>query len=80
MRGMNSNQTQKQINSYADQKYKYGFETFIESERPKKGLSEDTIKFISKIKNFEKNLKIDPLLKNWSQMEISISSSPDAHT
>ena len=31
--------------------YKYGFVTDIESERPKKGLDEDIIKFISKKKN-----------------------------
>ena len=44
---MSIEQTQKEINSYADQNYKYGFETDIESERPKKGLDEDIIKFIS---------------------------------
>ena len=44
---MNSEQTQKQIGNYADQNYKYGFETLIESERSEKGLNEDTIKFIS---------------------------------
>ena len=44
---MNSQQTQKQIDDYADQNYKYGFETLIESERSEKGLNEDTIKFIS---------------------------------
>ena len=44
---MNLEQTQKQIENYADQNYKYGFETLIESERSEKGLNEDTIKFIS---------------------------------
>ena len=44
---MNLQQTQKQIDDYADQNYKYGFETLIESERSEKGLNEDTIKFIS---------------------------------
>nr|WP_314259775.1 Fe-S cluster assembly protein SufB [uncultured Devosia sp.] len=32
-------------------KYKYGFETDIESEKAPKGLSEDTVRFISKKKN-----------------------------
>ena len=31
---MNLIQTQKQINAYANQKYKYGFETVIESDKP----------------------------------------------
>src|ERR1700749_509181 len=31
--------------------YKYGFETEIESERAPKGLSEDTVRFISEKKN-----------------------------
>ena len=44
---MNSEQTQKQIGDYAEQNYKYGFETLIESERPEKGLNEDTINYIS---------------------------------
>ena len=44
---MNSEQTQKQIGNYADQSYKYGFETIIDSERPEKGLNENTIKYIS---------------------------------
>ena len=33
-----------------DNSYKYGFFTDIETDRPKKGLNEDTIKFISKKK------------------------------
>src|SRR5687768_6577942 len=32
-------------------KYKYGFETDIESDKSPKGLSEDTVRFISKKKN-----------------------------
>ena len=49
---MNSEQTQtfKEIDSYIDKSYKYGFVTDIESDRPTKGLNEDTIKFISKKK------------------------------
>src|SRR2546428_3829759 len=31
--------------------YKYGFETLIESEKAPKGLSEDTVRFISEKKN-----------------------------
>ena len=46
---MNSNPTLDP--SLLDNEYKYGFVTDIESERPKKGLNEDTIKFISKKKN-----------------------------
>ena len=44
---MNIDQVQKKIDNYANQKYKYGFETIIESERPEKGLNEDIIRFIS---------------------------------
>ena len=68
---MNSDQTQKQIGNYADQKYKYGFETFIESERPKKGLNEDTIKFIS-AKKKEPQWMLDWRLKSfekWKTMQ-----------
>ena len=36
--------------SYSDKSYKYGFVTDIESDRPAKGLNEDTIKFISQKK------------------------------
>ena len=32
-------------------KYKYGFETDIESDKAPKGLSEDTVRFISAKKN-----------------------------
>ena len=44
---MNSSKVQNQIDSYAQNKYKYGFETKIELERPEKGLNENTIKYIS---------------------------------
>ena len=45
------NETNQTLNKYAQDKYKYGFVTEIESDRPKKGLDEETIKFISKKKN-----------------------------
>ncbi|MDC6448298.1 Fe-S cluster assembly protein SufB [Alphaproteobacteria bacterium] len=44
-------QTTDTLDQFAKDKYKYGFVTDIESDRPKKGLNEDTIKFISKKKN-----------------------------
>ena len=43
---MNS-ETNQTLDKYAQDKYKYGFETKIELERPKKGLNEDTINYIS---------------------------------
>ena len=48
---MNSSKVQSQIDSYAQNNYKYGFETKIEIERPEKGLNKNTIKFISSKKN-----------------------------
>ena len=48
---MNSDQNLAQIDSYLDKPYKYGFVTDLESDRPAKGLNEDTIKFISQKKN-----------------------------
>ena len=48
---MSIEQTQKEINKFSEQSYKYGFETIIESERPKKGLNEGTINYISSKKN-----------------------------
>ena len=68
---MNSGETQKQIGNYADQKYKYGFETLIESERCEKGLNEDTIKFIS-AKKREPKWVLDWRLKSfekWKTMQ-----------
>ena len=44
-------ETTRTLDKYAQDKYKYGFVTEIESDRPKKGLDEETIKFISKKKN-----------------------------
>ena len=41
----------KTIENLNKDKYKYGFVTDIDSERPKKGLDENTIKFISNKKN-----------------------------
>ena len=68
---MNSGQTQtlKQLDSYIDKSYKYGFVTDLESDRPAKGLNEDTIKFISKKKFVDSNrIKLDEkLLKNYYQ-------------
>ena len=43
-------ETSQTLDKYAQDKYKYGFVTNIESERPKKGLDEEVIKFISKKK------------------------------
>ena len=63
---MNSEQTQKQIDDYADQNYKYGFETLIESERSEKGLNEDTIKFIS-AKKKEPQWMLDWRLKTFAK-------------
>jgi Fe-S cluster assembly protein SufB len=45
------NETSQTLDKYAQDKYKYGFVTEIESDRPKKGLDEEIIKFISKKKN-----------------------------
>ncbi|MDB0003784.1 Fe-S cluster assembly protein SufB [Alphaproteobacteria bacterium] len=44
-------ETTKTLDKYVQDKYKYGFVTVIESDRPKKGLDEETIKFISQKKN-----------------------------
>ena len=63
---MNSQQIQKQIDDYADQNYKYGFETLIESERSEKGLNEDTIKFIS-AKKKEPQWMLDWRLKSFAK-------------
>ena len=47
---MNS-ETLDTLDAYSKNKYKYGFVTEIDNEKAKKGLSEDTIKFISSKKN-----------------------------
>ncbi len=44
-------ETSQTLDKYAQDKYKYGFVTDIDSDRPKKGLNEKIIKFISKKKN-----------------------------
>ena len=44
-------ETTETLDKHAQKKYKYGFVTDIDSDRPKKGLSEETIKFISNKKN-----------------------------
>ena len=73
-------ETTNTLDKYAKDTYKYGFVTDIESERPKKGLNEDTIKFISKKKNepewmlswrldcYKKWLKMDQ--PRWPNLEI----------
>jgi len=43
--------TVNNINKISAQQYKQGFITELETERPEKGLSEDTIRYISKKKN-----------------------------
>ena len=67
---MNSELTNKEIDSFSSEKYKYGFETHIESERSEKGLSENTIKYISSKKN-EPKWMLDWRLKSfekWKKM------------
>ena len=44
-------ETIQALDKYAKDKYKYGFVTNIDSDRPKKGLNEEIIKFISQKKN-----------------------------
>src|SRR5262245_63287332 len=44
-------ETVEQVRRIDIDQYKYGFETLIESEKAEKGLSEDTIRFISGKKN-----------------------------
>ena len=46
-----NSETLNTLDTYSKNKYKYGFVTDIDSEKPKKGLNEDTIKFISLKKN-----------------------------
>jgi len=46
-----SRDTVEQVRDLADEKYKYGFVTDIESETAPKGLDEDTVRFISAKKN-----------------------------
>ncbi len=44
-------ETSQTLDKYAQDKYKYGFVTNIDTDRPKKGLDEEIIKFISQKKN-----------------------------
>ncbi|MFL5030505.1 MAG: Fe-S cluster assembly protein SufB, partial [Xanthobacteraceae bacterium] len=44
-------ETVDQVRRIDVDQYKYGFETLIESEKAPKGLSEDTVRFISAKKN-----------------------------
>ena len=44
-------QTLETVNKYSSNKYKYGFVTDIDSEKPKKGINEQTISYISSKKN-----------------------------
>ena len=44
-------ETSQTLDKYAQDKYKYGFVTEIDSDKPEKGLNEKTINFISKKKN-----------------------------
>ncbi len=62
---MNS-ETLNTLDSYSKNKYKYGFVTEIDDEKSKKGLNEDTIKFISLKKN-EPNWMLDWRLKAYSK-------------
>ena len=47
---MNQESETEMLKEYAEQEYKYGFVTDIESETLPPGLNEDVIKFISKKK------------------------------
>ena len=62
---MNS-ETLNTLDTYSKNKYKYGFVTDIDSEKPQKGLNEDTIKFISLKKN-EPDWMLDWRLKAFSK-------------
>ena len=62
---MNS-ETLSTLDSYSKNKYKYGFVTEIDDEKPKKGLNEDTIKYISLKKN-EPVWMLDWRLKAYSK-------------
>ena len=52
-------ETTETLDKYAKDKYKYGFVTEIDSDRPQKGLSENIIKYISKKKNADKSRSAD---------------------
>ena len=68
---MSIEQTQKEIDNFADQSYKYGFETIIDSDRPEKGINEEIIKYIS-AKKKEPQWMLDWRLKSfekWKTMD-----------
>ena len=68
---MSSQKTIDQLNDYDEKSYKYGFITDIDTERPKKGLDVNTIKFISKKKN-EPTWMLDWRIQSfekWKKME-----------
>ena len=68
---MKNQSNQKKIGDLANKKYKYGFETIIESEKPKKGLTEETVKYIS-LKKDEPEWMLEWRLKSfkkWQTME-----------
>ncbi len=59
-------ETLDKLDSYSKNKYKYGFVTDIDSDKPKKGLNEETIKFISTKKN-EPEWMLDWRLNSFSK-------------
>ena len=63
-------ETSQTLDKYAQDKYKYGFITEIDSDRPKKGLDEKIIKFISQKKKEPEwmlNWRLD-CYKKWLKM------------
>ena len=63
-------ETSQTLDKYAQDKYKYGFVTEIDSDRPKKGLDEKIIKFISQKKKEPEwmlNWRLD-CYKKWLKM------------
>ena len=63
--------SQKKLQEIANREYQYGFKTEIESDVFKKGLSEDTIRKISKLKNepeFMLNFRLKAY-RHWLTME-----------
>ena len=63
-------ETSQTLNKYAQEKYKYGFITEIDSDRPEKGIDEKIIKFISQKKKEPQwmlNWRLD-CYKKWLKM------------
>ena len=71
---MTLEKTQQEINRFSDQKYKYGFETIIDSIRPEKGLNEEVIKFISSKKK-EPKWMLEWRLKSFDQCKLMADPS-----